>query len=38
MLARVYGSTLLGVDGVLVTIEVDAGRGLPSRSSDRATG
>ncbi len=30
MLARVYGSTLLGVDGVLVTIEVDAGRGLPS--------
>ncbi len=30
MLVRVYGSTLVGVDGVLVTIEVDAGRGLPS--------
>ena len=30
MLARAYGSTLFGVDGVRVTIEVDAGRGLPS--------
>ncbi len=29
MLVRVYGSTLYGVDGVLVSIEVDAGRGLP---------
>ena len=30
MLARAYGSTLFGVDGVRVTVEVDAGRGLPS--------
>ena len=30
MLVRVYGSTLVGVDGMLVTVEVDAGRGLPS--------
>ncbi len=30
MLARVYGATLDGVDGVVVSVEVDAGRGLPS--------
>ncbi len=30
MLVRVHGSTLHGVEGVLVGVEVDAGRGLPS--------
>ena len=32
MLVRVYGSTLVGVDGLLVSVEVDAGRGLPAFS------
>lgn len=30
MLVRVHGATLVGVDGVLVAVEADAGRGLPS--------
>lgn len=30
MLIRVHGATLHGLDGVLVSVEVDAGRGLPA--------
>ena len=30
MLVRTFGATLLGVEGVLVSVEVDAGRGLPA--------
>ena len=30
MLIRTYGATLLGVEGTLISIEVDAGRGLPA--------
>ena len=30
MLTRVWGATLQGVDGLPISVEVDAGRGLPS--------
>ena len=30
MLIRVHGATLHGIDGVLVSVEVDAGQGLPA--------
>ena len=30
MLIRVHGATLHGIDGILVSVEVDAGRGLPA--------
>jgi magnesium chelatase family protein len=42
MLVRVHGATLVGVDGVLVAVEVDAGAGLPAFSivgqGDRVVG
>lgn len=29
MLARIYSCAVIGLDGVVVEVEVDAGRGLP---------
>ena len=30
MLGKVYGGAILGIEGILVTVEADAGDGLPS--------